>query len=126
MGITNSVGWRNDIARGNAHLIYTAHGHVMTIRATKNRPGLSGDANSAPESGRAIAYSTMFAYTGRYEASEGSVTHHVDSAWNPNWVGTEQKHIFQIEGDPLIQRTLRISNGGADVFLELTWKPETG
>ncbi|MDP6012545.1 MAG: lipocalin-like domain-containing protein [Alphaproteobacteria bacterium] len=96
------------------------------MRATENHPGLLSDATSAPESGRAIAYSTMFAYTGRYEVSEGSVTHHVDSAWNPNWVGTEQKHIFQIDGDPLILRTPRISSDGAHVFLELTWKPDAG
>jgi len=66
----------------------------------------------------------MFAYTGRYEVSGAEVVHHVDTAWNPNWVGTEQQRTFELDGDTLILRTPPISSDGSEVFLELTWTRE--
>ncbi|MDP6951546.1 MAG: lipocalin-like domain-containing protein [Alphaproteobacteria bacterium] len=124
MAISNSEGARNEIPWGNAYLIYTAGGRVMTVGTTDNRPGLSGDASSAPEAERAIAYSTMFAYTGRYAITEDHVVHHVDTAWNPNWVGTEQERVFNLTDDTLVLRTLPMDSDGAQVFLELIWKRE--
>jgi hypothetical protein len=44
--------------------------------------------------------STYIAYSGActIDEKEGSVTLKVDAAWRPNYVGTEQKRYFKIEG----------------------------
>lgn len=49
----------------------------------------------------AALLSTYIAYSGActINEAEGSVTLKVDSAWRPDYVGTEQKPFFKIEGD---------------------------
>ena len=49
----------------------------------------------------AALLSTYIAYSGpcRIDAKEGSVTLKVEAAWRPDYVGTEQKRFFTIEGD---------------------------
>lgn len=125
MAITNTAGGRNEMPWGNGYLIYTAGGRVMTIGTTENRPSLSGDASSATEAERAIAYSTMFAYSGRYEVTGDRVVHYVDTAWNPNWVDTEQVRTFTLDGDTLVLLTEPITSDDTDMMLELVWKRET-
>jgi hypothetical protein len=48
----------------------------------------------------AMLLSSYIAYSGpcTVNATEGSVTLKVDAAWRPNYVGTEQKRFFKIEG----------------------------
>ena len=49
---------------------------------------------------RSALLSTYIAYSGActIDPKEGSVTLKVDAAWRPNYVGTEQKRFFRIEG----------------------------
>jgi hypothetical protein len=52
----------------------------------------------------AALLSTYIAYSGActINDTEGSVTLKVDSAWRPNYVGTEQKRFFKFENGKLI------------------------
>jgi hypothetical protein len=66
----------------------------------------SGDMmNSTPEELEA-AFEKFDAYCGTYTLDEqnSTVTHHVQGAKFPNWVGTDQVRYYEISGD-----TLRIS-----------------
>lgn len=49
----------------------------------------------------AMLLSSYIAYSGpcTINTAEGSVTLKVDAAWRPNYVGTEQKRFFTIEGN---------------------------
>jgi hypothetical protein len=49
----------------------------------------------------AMLLSSYIAYSGpcTVNAAEGSVTLKVEAAWRPNYVGTEQKRFFRIEGN---------------------------
>jgi hypothetical protein len=44
---------------------------------------------------------TLIAYTGRYRIEGDEWVTAVDVAWNPAWVGTEQRRQFAIDGDTL-------------------------
>jgi hypothetical protein len=50
---------------------------------------------------QAMLLSSYIAYSGpcTINTTEGSVTLKVDAAWRPNYVGTEQKRFFKIEGN---------------------------
>ena len=52
----------------------------------------------------AALLSTYIAYSGActIDQTEGSVTLKVDSAWRPNYVGTEQKRFFKFDNGKLI------------------------
>jgi len=50
---------------------------------------------------RADLLNTLVAYTGAYRLEEDEWITKVDVAWNPEWVGTEQKRFFKLEGNRL-------------------------
>jgi hypothetical protein len=51
----------------------------------------------------AMLLSSYIAYSGpcTVNTAEGSVTLKVEAAWRPNYVGTEQKRFFRIEGNKM-------------------------
>jgi hypothetical protein len=57
----------------------------------------------AGEQLQALLLRTYIAYTGpcTIDEQEGSVTFHVEAAWRPEYVGTEQKRFFRFEGGRL-------------------------
>jgi predicted metal-binding membrane protein len=63
-------------------------------------PSFNGAA-AVGEQMRNALLSTYIAYSGActIDQKEGSVTLKVDAAWRPDYVGTEQKRFFRIEGD---------------------------
>ena len=52
---------------------------------------------------KAALLSTYIAYSGSctVDQSEGSVTLKVEAAWRPDYVGTEQKRFFRVEGNKM-------------------------
>ncbi|MDD5298026.1 MAG: lipocalin-like domain-containing protein [Rhodocyclaceae bacterium] len=44
---------------------------------------------------------SLIAYTGAYRVEDGNWITQVEVAWDPAWVGTEQKRAFTIEGNHL-------------------------
>jgi hypothetical protein len=67
-----------------------------------------------------------FGYFGSYSVDEDAkvVTFHVAGAAYPNYVGTDQKRFYTIEGNRLILRTPPERAGGADVTYFVTWERE--
>ena len=64
---------------------------------------LTGDGREPGESDQEQArlLETLIAYTGRYRIEGGDWITAVDVAWNPAWVGTEQRRQFALDGDRL-------------------------
>jgi Lipocalin-like domain len=50
---------------------------------------------------RADLLSSLIAYTGTYRLEGDTWITKVEVAWNPEWVGTEQKRSFKVDGDRL-------------------------
>ena len=69
------------------------------------------------------AYMGYIAYFGSYEvAADGrSVTHHVEGALNPEWVGGDQVRALRFDGDRLVL-SADVRKNDANVTHTLTWE----
>ena len=67
-------------------------------------PSFDANAAAVGEQMRNALLSTYIAYSGActVDETEGSVTLKVDAAWRRDYVGTEQKRFFQIEGNRML------------------------
>ena len=103
------------------YLIYTADGHMSVTFSNRDRKPLAGDRFSATAAERADAFSTAYAYAGRYSFDGKKVTHHVEVATFQNYVGTDQVREAKIQGNRLtMHATLRMC--GEDRASELVWE----
>ncbi|HET7768154.1 MAG TPA: lipocalin-like domain-containing protein [Chloroflexota bacterium] len=55
------------------------------------------------------------------DAVQGTVVHTLDTCSYPNWVGTEQRRRFLLEGDELTLTTPRIERGGTGASATVRW-----
>ena len=92
-------------ANPTGYMIYTPGGRVTVNLTAEGRKPLSGDRFSSPVEERALAFSTSIAYSGTYTVKGDAVTHRVEVASFPNWVGTEQVRVVRIDGDTLTIKT---------------------
>ena len=69
------------------------------------------------------AYIGYIAYFGTYEVAPdgGTVTHHVEGALNPAWVGGDQVRGVRFDGDRLVL-TAEVPKAGKVVTHVLTWE----
>ena len=93
-------------------LIYTTSGHMSVLLMN---PGRNKFGSNDPKAGTLEeikqAYDNFDAYCGTYTIDEETrtITHHVQGAKFPNWVGTEQVRYFELEGNRLqIKATIKI------------------
>lgn len=77
------------------YVMFAPEGRVWFVLTGEGRePG-----ESAQEKARLLE--TVIAYTGRYRIEGDTWITAVDVAWNPAWVGTEQRRQFKLDGDRL-------------------------
>jgi len=80
--------------------IYTAKGQMSVLVAGSHRvPSTGTGAKRAEE--RAQLFDGLYAYTGTYTVKGNAVTIHVESAWQPDWVGTEKVRTLKLDHDVL-------------------------
>lgn len=93
-------------------LIYTASGHMSALLMNPDRNKFaSNDLKAGTTEEIQQAYEKFDAYCGTYTVNEskGTVTHHVEGAKFPNWVGTDQVRYFELKSDRLqIKATIEI------------------
>ena len=88
------------------YLMYLPDGHMSAVLTAGGRQAAApGDEKQA-----AKLYSSMAAYAGTYTVHDDTVVHHVDVAWLPGWVGSDQPRKFKLEGETLTIRTQPIRN----------------
>jgi hypothetical protein len=71
---------------------------------SSDTPSFAPGAAAATEQMKATLLSSYIAYSGpcTIDEAQGSVTLKVDAAWQPNYVGTEQKRFFRFENGVLL------------------------
>jgi hypothetical protein len=79
----------------NGYGIFTPDGRTMAILTAEDRK------TPQTEADRALAFSTMVAYTGIYRIEGDRWITKVDTAWNEAWTGTDQIRYFKLDGDEL-------------------------
>ncbi|OFW08556.1 MAG: hypothetical protein A3H96_14990 [Acidobacteria bacterium RIFCSPLOWO2_02_FULL_67_36] len=102
-------------------LSYTADGRM---EGQVMRPGRSPVALNDGETRRLrAAYTGYIAYFGTYAVSEDgeTVTHHVDGALNPAWVGGQQVRRVRFDGDLLVLQA-DVIKGEQTIRHELKWR----
>lgn len=123
---STGTGDRNDSPFGSSPtgaLTYTPDGRMILIVSYSGRKLLSGaDRIASPVSERAEAFTTSFAYAGRYTLAGDKVTHHVEVATVENWVNTDLVRILTFNGDRITLRTPPQSVGGIMQTSELVWE----
>ena len=72
----------------------------MALVVRRTRASIKGKAPSEEE--RAYLFDTMLAYSARYTLYNDRAIHHVDVAWNPAWVGTDQIRPYTLDGNRLV------------------------
>jgi len=106
-------------------LVYDARGYMSAQLMNPERPQFaSGDLTQGTEGEVRAAVGGYIAYYGKYTADEsrGIVTHHVQGALFPNWVGSEQVRHYRLDGDRLTISTPPIRIGGEDATTVLVWE----
>jgi Lipocalin-like domain len=108
-------------------LMYDSGGRVSIhlMRPDRSRFSSGDFLRATPEELRE-AFDGYFGYYGRYTVDEkaGAVTHHVEGAAYPNYIGTDQRRLFTLEGDRLTLRTPPERAAGADVVYTIVWQRE--
>ena len=106
-------------------LIYDGHGNFSGQIAGSGRPAFEAGnlLKGTPEEIK-TAFEGYIAYYGTYEVDEskGQVTHHVQSALFPNWIGDIQTRNFEFEGKKLRLNTQPIKGSRADLTNTLLWE----
>jgi hypothetical protein len=114
------VRFAND--RPSGHLVYTKNGRMVAWVTRNNRPA----ADLVPSDEVRVAWqkAIIAGYSGRYTLKPGIVTHHVESAWNPAWVGTDQVRRYELNGDRLVIHTMpyRTSFDGKMIVSRLVFR----
>lgn len=105
------------------YLLLLGSGHMSVVITSEGRTPVAHD-DPQHEAKSAKLLSTVTAYAGTYTLEEGSIVFHVEAAWQPNWVGTDQPRRITIRGDEMTLRTqpMRSSTTGRESVYVLTWK----
>jgi hypothetical protein len=104
-------------------LVYGKDGDfVVMISRPDQPPFTTGGQWTADDQEKARSYSGTLAYFGRWECSEGRVSHHVETSLFPNWEGQTQVRSVALDG---AQLTLggRLEEGTPEArTANLVWK----
>jgi hypothetical protein len=94
---TQATGQKEPLMGKNptGYVSFTPEGRVFFVLTGEGRQA----AKTVPE--RADLLNTMVAYTGMYRLEDDQWITKVDVAWNPGWIGTEQRRFFKVEGQRL-------------------------
>jgi hypothetical protein len=103
-------------------VIFTRNGRMATILTA------SGRTAGVDVPSTAALFGSMMAYSGTFRFEEGAkVVLSCDTAWRPEWAGTEQVRFYEFNGDRLTLRTNRQTNPshpGREVYGIIEWKRE--
>src|SRR5205807_203776 len=105
------------------------HGYASLEPSGRAFSVVTADGRKPPHTSeeQALAFRTMVAYSGKYRLEGNKFITAVDTAWNEDWVGTEQVRFYQLQGDTLYIRTAPIPNpdaAGRMMIGTLVWERE--
>lgn len=104
-------------------LVYTKAGTMIVMLMRRDRkPFRSSGLFEGATAERAAAAESYVAYSGRWEPQVGSVVHHVDMSYFPNWIGTRQLRFFKISGSRVTFTTRPYESRGIRQVARLVWR----
>ncbi|MDE0779804.1 MAG: lipocalin-like domain-containing protein [Alphaproteobacteria bacterium] len=80
-------------------IMYTADGHMSAITRRSDRE-LPADGGSAEEKER--MFNSYLNYAGRWSLEGNTVTHHIEHALDPNWIGSSRARNIDFQGDRMV------------------------
>jgi len=80
-------------------ILYTADGYMVAMTGYGNR---QLPASGASEADKAAAFDSYMTYSGRWSLSGNVVTHKIDHATNPNWIGSARERTIDHQGDRMV------------------------
>jgi len=105
--------------------IYLPNGRVSIQFMRRDRPRFqSGDAWRGTLEEERAAFEGFFSYAGRYtvDAARSAVTHHIEIASAPNYVGIDLERRFSMAGNRLTLRTPQRQLAGQTSSSTLLWE----
>ena len=103
------------------YLMYLPDGHMSAVLTSEGRSSVAYTDEKFHEK-EAQLFSSMVAYSGTYTVQGDTVTHHVEVAWQPSWVGSNQIRYAKLDGDSLTIRTPPQMFEGKNYVFDLIWK----
>jgi hypothetical protein len=112
---TNTLG-ENPVGQ----ISYSPGGQMSALLQHTTRPEFAGNAQQATDDEAAAAWRTFIAYFGRYsiDLEKGAFIHHVQGAYLPSMVGTDQVRYFTFQDDLLMLQPPATAAGSA----KITWQ----
>ena len=108
-------------------LIYDEGGQMSVQIMHPERPAfVSNDLRKGTPEEIQAAFDGYVAYFGTYEVNEeeGAITHSIKGSLFPNWVGQNQKRLFEFSGNHLTLKTPPMPVAGTTVTGILVWERE--
>jgi len=105
--------------------VYLPNGRVSIQFMRRDRPRFeSGDAWRGTLEEERAAFEGFFSYAGRYtvDAARSVVTHHIEIASAPNYVGIDLERMFSMAGNRLTLRTPQRQLAGQTSSSTLVWE----
>ena len=105
-------------------LIYDAAGHMSVHLLKPDLPKCGSlDRRACPDRQARAAFDNYLGYWGHYtvDLAKGTVTHVIEGASAPDWVGTTQVRHFRLWGNRLTLTTPLQRVGGRDAVQRLVW-----
>ena len=109
-------------------LMYDAAGNLSVVIMARGRPQFeSNDLMRGTTDELKVAFEKFTAYCGKYAVDEaaGTVTHHLDGSWFPNWEGTDQVRLYTFGENTLQLDTEPRPSRRASWVLSLLWERES-
>ena len=134
VGVWNLISFERRTAAGEltypmghhpvGRLTYDAQGRMSAQIMHPDRPKFqSGISSRGSAEEKIAAYDGYLAYYGTYvvKEKEHAVIHQVEGSFYPNWVGSDQRRLFEFSAGKLILRALN-GSGGPGTESRLVWE----
>ena len=109
----------------SGQLIYDAAGNMSAHVMRNDRPLFAADdpaRGTDPEVRAAFDGHASYFGTYNFDQTAQTVTHHVQGAWYPNWIGHDQVRHFKFEASRLVLSSPSIVSDGESLEYVLTWE----
>jgi hypothetical protein len=134
IGIWTLISCRGESASGetrypygetpSGRLTYHSNGLMSAFLQATDRQTFAGDLGQGTSEEIVAAFNSFHAYCGSYtlDGEAGVVTHHVEIARLPDYVGSDQVRYLLLKGDLLTIRTAPRMEGGEEWVFYLEWR----
>ena len=121
--VAQRTGDRLDVlgAEPFGYVVFESSGRMIALLTSGARSRLAAATDTA------ALHTSMIAYTGRWSIENDLLVTHVDGAWDPSWIGTEQvRHVVLGDGALSVRSTplTHPSFPGEDVIVCVDWEKE--